>query len=73
MPTLTTLAGYGLVLVVVGRFSVMAYTVSLRTREIGIRMALRAGQADVLHFVLRKGLRLVAAGTVIGLSGRAMH
>ena len=52
--------GHGLVLVVIGIFSMMAYTVSLRTREIRIRMALGAGQANVLHFVLLKALRLVA-------------
>ena len=41
---------HGLVLVVVGIFSRMAYTVSLRTPEIGIRMAFGAGQANALHF-----------------------
>ena len=45
----------------------MAYTVSLQTREIGIRMALGARQSDVSRMVLRKGLGLVAVGVVIGM------
>ena len=60
-------AGIGLLLVVVGVFSVTAYTVSLRTNEIGIRMALGATQDSILKMVLTKGLRLVAAGVGIGL------
>jgi len=64
---LAAFASIGLVLVVVGIFSVMAYTVSLRTHEIGIRMALGAQQADVLRLVLLNGFRLVAAGIIIGL------
>jgi len=65
--TFAAFAGLGLVLVAVGVFSVMAYTVSLQTREIGIRMALGAQQGDVSRMVLRKGLGLVAAGVAIGL------
>jgi putative ABC transport system permease protein len=60
-------AGIGLLLVVIGVFSVLAYTVSLRTHEIGIRMALGAGQSNILEMVLTKGFRLIAAGVVIGL------
>jgi ABC-type antimicrobial peptide transport system permease subunit len=60
-------ASFGLALVVIGIFSVMAYTVSLRTHEIGIRMALGARQASVLRLVLLNGFRLVATGIVIGL------
>jgi putative ABC transport system permease protein len=63
----TPLASIGLLLVVVGIFSVMAYTVSLQTHEIGIRMALGAQQAGILKMILAKGVRLIAAGTVIGL------
>lgn len=62
-------AGVGLVLVGVGIYSVIAYTVSMQTQEIGLRMALGAGRADVLGMVLRMGLRLVLAGVVIGLAG----
>ena len=54
-------------LVVIGVFSVMAYTVSLQTHEIGIRMALGAQQNNVLQMVVQKGMRLIAAGVVIGL------
>ncbi|MGB8849043.1 MAG: ABC transporter permease [Candidatus Acidiferrales bacterium] len=61
------LAGIGLLLVVIGIFSVMAYTVSLQTHEIGIRMALGAQQSSILKLFLAKGSRLIAAGIVIGL------
>lgn len=57
----------GLVLAVAGLYGLVAYNVSRRTREIGIRMALGAKSADVLRLVMGKGLVLVAAGTVIGL------
>jgi putative ABC transport system permease protein len=58
----------GLLLVVIGIFSVMAYTVSLRTHEIGVRMAMGAQRSDVLRMVLKKGLTLILAGTVAGLA-----
>lgn len=58
----------GLVLAVAGLYGLVAYNVSRRTREIGIRMALGAKSADVLRLVMGKGLALVAAGTVIGLA-----
>ncbi|HEV3196589.1 MAG TPA: ABC transporter permease, partial [Bryobacteraceae bacterium] len=61
-------AAIGLVLAMVGVFSVMAYAVSVRRREIGIRMALGAQRGQILGMVLRKGLALVAAGIVIGLA-----
>jgi putative ABC transport system permease protein len=64
---LTTFAGIGFILVLIGIFSVMAYTVSLRTHEIGIRMALGAQQIDVLRMVLHKGLTLILTGTIAGL------
>jgi predicted permease len=62
-------AGIGLVLVIIGVFSVMAYTVSLQTHEIGIRMAIGAQPSDILRMVLLKGLRLITAGIVVGLLG----
>jgi ABC-type antimicrobial peptide transport system permease subunit len=46
----------------------VAYNVSRRTREIGIRMALGAASSDVLRMVMGKGLVLVAMGTAIGLA-----
>jgi len=61
-------AGVGLVLVALGVFSVVAYTVSRRTHEIGIRMALGAGRGDVLAMVLRMGFRLVGVGIVTGVA-----
>ena len=61
-------AGVGLVLVAIGVYSVIAYTVSRQTHEIGIRIALGAGHADVLRMVMRMGLRLIGIGTLAGLA-----
>ncbi|HEY6385195.1 MAG TPA: FtsX-like permease family protein [Candidatus Acidoferrum sp.] len=61
------LAGIALLLVVIGVFSVMAYTVSLQTREIGVRMALGAQQREILKMTLRRGFLLIAAGISVGL------
>jgi len=68
LATLGGFASVGLVLVVIGIFSVMAYTVSLQTREIGIRIAVGAQQADILGLVLLNGFRLVAGGVLVGLA-----
>jgi predicted permease len=57
----------GMLLSVAGLYGVVAYNVSRRTREIGIRMAIGAGPGDVLRLVMGKGLALVTAGTAIGL------
>jgi putative ABC transport system permease protein len=64
----TPLASIALLLVVIGVFSVMAYTVSLQTQEIGIRMALGAQQNSILQMILTKGARLLVAGILLGLS-----
>ena len=61
-------ASVGLVLVAVGVYSVIAYTVARQTHEIGIRMALGAGRRDVLRMVSAMGLRLIAIGAAVGLS-----
>jgi putative ABC transport system permease protein len=65
--TMGAFAGIGMLLVVIGIFSVMAYTVSLRTHEIGVRMALGAQRSDVLRMVLGRGSMLIGVGIAIGL------
>jgi putative ABC transport system permease protein len=60
-------SGVGLVLVAIGVYSVIAYTVSRQTHEIGIRIALGAGRSQVLRMVATMGLRMLAIGVVVGL------
>jgi putative ABC transport system permease protein len=67
LTTFTGVAGVALMLVLIGVFSVMAYTVSLQTREIGVRIALGAQEHQILQMMLRRGSLLIAAGTCIGL------
>jgi len=57
----------GLILALVGLYGVMTYSVGLRQREIGIRMAIGADPRDVLRMILRQGLQMAAAGVAIGL------
>jgi putative ABC transport system permease protein len=64
---LVALGGIGLALVLIGVFSVMGYIVALRTQEIGVRVALGAGNNDILKMVLLKGLRMIGAGLGAGL------
>jgi ABC-type antimicrobial peptide transport system permease subunit len=65
---LGTFAGVALLLAIVGLYGSIAYTVSQRTREIGIRIALGASAVNVSRLVLEDGLRLAAFGLAIGVS-----
>jgi predicted permease len=64
-----TMGILGLSLSLVGLYGLVAYSVSRRTREIGIRMAVGAGWNDILRMVLRQGLMLAAIGVGIGAAG----
>jgi predicted permease len=66
--------GFGvlaLVLAAIGLYALMAYTVSERTQEIGIRMALGAQKRDVMQLFVTWGIRLAVAGIAVGLAGAA--
>lgn len=65
---MTIFACIGLILVTVGVYSVLAYSTTQKTHEIGIRMALGAESGDVLGMVVRTGIRLVVAGMAIGIA-----
>jgi predicted permease len=71
-------AGVALLLAAIGTYGVLSYAVAQRTREIGIRMALGAQRSQIGTQFLSLGLRLLAAGTILGLmggwwAGRAMQ
>jgi ABC-type antimicrobial peptide transport system permease subunit len=58
-----------LILATLGIYSVISYSIALRTQEIGIRMALGARRPAILMMVLRKGILLTSIGTALGMAG----
>lgn len=69
MLLLASFAVIGLLLMLIGLYGILAYSVIQRTREIGVRMALGATRGGVLGLVLKQALQFVALGLVIGLPG----
>ena len=69
MNVLGSFAAMAVLIAVIGIYGVMSYTVSQRSREIGIRLALGAGRRDVIGGVMRQGMTMVAAGLAVGLGG----
>ena len=72
MLLLTVFGVIALVLASVGTYGVLAYQITERTREFGVRMALGAKASDILRMVLREGMTPAVAGVLIGLGGAAM-
>jgi ABC-type antimicrobial peptide transport system permease subunit len=66
---LSLFAGLALLLACIGVYAVMSYAVRLRTREIGVRMALGARPRNICGLIVAAGARLIVAGTVLGLAG----
>ncbi|MDQ2842786.1 MAG: ABC transporter permease [Acidobacteriota bacterium] len=64
---LGTFAILALILATIGIYGLIAYSVSQRTHEIGIRIALGAGRSDILWMILREGLKMAAIGSALGL------
>jgi predicted permease len=69
MVLLGSFAGMALLLAVIGLYGVIAYSVSQRTQELGIRRALGAQQGDILRLVMSQALGLTLAGIMIGIAG----
>jgi putative ABC transport system permease protein len=65
---LGTFAAAALLMAIVGIYGVIAYSVTQRTREIGIRMALGAQRGEVVQMVVRQGMGIALSGIVVGLA-----
>jgi ABC-type antimicrobial peptide transport system permease subunit len=66
MQTVATMGLLGLTLALIGLYGLIAYSVSRRTKEIGIRMAIGANKTEVLRLVLRQGFILAGTGILVG-------
>ena len=60
-------AATGIVMALIGLYGVISFLVTARTQEIGVRLALGANKADILRLVMGQSLRLITAGTALGL------
>jgi putative ABC transport system permease protein len=69
---LSIFASIALVLASVGIYGVLSYSVGLRTREIGIRMALGSRRGEIIWMIVRHGALLAAIGSAIGVAGSLM-